>query len=147
MFLDAKLTLSLNQAIASLAAGSDEISDNVVDLGTGFKNVWGDAITPDVGEGGNLEVNASLVAAMVGAGTALDVKLVTKAADSTLTSGGTELAKKTFPAESALGTKLSFHVPAGTVERYIGVVFGAVGGTNVSTTVHCWIGLDHEKTD
>ena len=145
--LDAKLMFSTGQAITTLADAASEISDYVADLGTGMKDAWGNAITPDIGEGGELEVNSVVSVVMVNASATIEVQLVTKAADATLTSGGTQLGVKVFPAESVAGTRLSFHVPSGAVLRYLGVIYKAVGAELTSGTFITWLGMDHEKYD
>ena len=138
--MDAKLELSDAQ---SVSGGSAVVSSNVLDLSGGnAKDAWGNADTPDIGEGGTLELNVRVNTAMAGSGITCAVTLVTKAADASIGSGGTTLATLTFPAESAAGTKMSVKVPAGTVYRYLGVVY-TPSGTLTSSKFDAWIGMDH----
>lgn len=143
MIIDALLEFSDAQSISGSSAVQ---STNVRDLGASEIDAWDAAITPDIGENGELEFNVKVDTAMVGAGITLACALMTKAADATLTSGATTLATLTLPAVSAAGTAMSVKVPSGSVLRYIGVVY-TPSGALTSSNINAFINLDHEKTD
>lgn len=145
--LDAKLEFSDAQALASVSSGASVVSTNVTNLGASETDCWGNSITPDIGEGGELEFNVAVDTALVGSSAALDCKLVTKASSASISSGGTTLATLTIPATSAAGTRKSVKVPSGTIYQYTGVLYAASGGALTSAKINSWINLDHEKID
>jgi len=136
-----------NIAASTLSSGASVISSYVRDLGASEKDCFGVALTPDIGESGELEFNVQVAAVFTGAGAIVNAKLTTKASSATLSSGGTTLATLAIPALSAAGYRKSVKVPSGSVLQYIGVVYTASGGGLTAGTVDAWIGLDHEKTD
>jgi len=141
--LDAKLEMSDAQALSNISSGASTKSANVIDLGANGEDGWGNAQTTDPGEGGGAEWNVSVDTALVGSSAALTVTLVTKAADASISSGGTTIATLTIPAESAAGTKRSVKVPAGTVERYLGTLYTASGAKLTSAKLNSYLALDH----
>ena len=143
MIIDALLEFADAQSVSGASAVQ---GTNVRDLGASEVDAWGVAITPDIGENGELEFNVKVDTALVGAGITLACALMTKAANATLTSGATTLATLTLPALSAAGTSMSVKVPSGTVLRYLGVVFTASGNLT-SSNINAFISLDHEKID
>lgn len=145
--LDARLEFSDAQTLSIASAGS-LVSSNVSDLtgATSLKDTWGNDITPDVGESGNLEWNILVSTTVVGAGS-LTVALVSKAADVSLSSGGTTHASFALGATPAAGTQRQAYVPAGTVNRYLGCVYSASGGTITAGALDSWVNLDHERHD
>ena len=74
--LDAKLEMSDAQSMASLGAASAVTSTDILDFGT-HANAWGTAVTPDIGEGGELEWNVSVDTVLVGASANITCNLVT----------------------------------------------------------------------
>lgn len=145
--IDGLLEVSDAQTLSIASAGS-VVSEDVIDLtgGTSLKDTWGNDITPDIGENSNLEWNISVSTTVVGAGS-LTVALVTKAADASLSSGGTTLASFALGATPAAGTQRSVKVPGGAVQRYIGCVYSASGGTITAGALNSYLNLDHEKHD
>ena len=148
--LDYQLEFSDDQDIAAstLSSGSALVSTNTINLGASETNVWGSSITPDIGEGGELEWTVKVTnEAMVGAGATVVCTLVTKSSASSMSSGSTTLATITLPAASAIGTKYSVKVPSGTVQQYLAVVYTATGGNLTAGNVSSYLSFDHEKTD
>jgi hypothetical protein len=148
--LDYQLEISDDQDVASgtLSSGSAVISTNVIDRGASEVDAFGSSITPDIGEGGELEWNVKVTnEAFAGASAAVVATLVTKASSATITSSGTTIATLTVAATSAIGTSYSVKVPSGTVQRYLGCVYTASGGNLTAGNVSSWINLDHEKID
>ncbi|NIS52205.1 MAG: hypothetical protein GWN94_14010 [Phycisphaerae bacterium] len=145
--LDALLEFSDAQTL-SIGSGASIKSTNVSDLvgAGGLKDTWGNSLTPDIGEKSNLEWNCQVETTVVGAGS-LTVALVSKAADVSISSGGTTHASKNLGATPAAGTVYSAVVPAGTVNRYIGCLYSASGGTITAGALDSWLNLDHEKHD
>lgn len=141
--LDSKLEFSDAQALANISSAASAVSTNVVDYGT-MKDAWGTAITPDIGEGGGLEFNINVDTALVGAAAALECKLVSKAADASISSGGTVHATLSLAALAAAETRASVKVPSGTINRYVGVLYTANGAKLTSAKLNSWLNLDHE---
>ncbi len=78
----------------------------------------------------------------------MNVDLVTKAADATLSSGGTVITSLQFPATAAAGTVRYVKIGPG-MERlaYLGAVYGAVGANITSGNMNCWLGTAPPKHD
>ena len=99
-----------------------------------------------------LEIGGSYFCAMVTtvlAGAAvMNVDLTTKAADASLSSGGTVIASLQFPAAAAAGTVKYVKIGPG-MERlaYLGSVYGAVGANITSGNMNCWLGTAPPMTD
>ncbi len=145
--LDARLEFSDAQTL-SIGSGASITSTNVSDLtGTaGLEDAWGNSITPDIGESGELEWNILVSTTVVGAGS-LTAALVSKAADSSISSGATTHHSIAMGATPAAGTQYSRYVPAGTVNRFVGCLYSAASGTITAGALDSWINLDHEKHD
>jgi hypothetical protein len=145
--LDALIEFSDAQTLSIASAGTLK-STNVSDLtgATSLKDTWGNDITPDIGENSNLEWNIMVSTTVVGAGS-LTVALVSKAADVNISSGATTHASFALGATPAAGTQRSVKIPAGTVNRYIGCLYSASGGTITAGALDSWLNLDHEKHD
>ena len=143
--MDARWEFSDNQDVASGSPSSTTVnSSNLVDLGANAVDYWGDAVTMDVGEAGELVFNCEVCSEATVAGT-VTVTLQTAAALSTshLSSGATIATLTAFAAASAIGTKYAVKVPFGTVQRYLEVVY-SIGATALTAgKFNAWIGLDH----
>ena len=149
--MDARLEFSDNQDVASgsPSSGSTVNSTNVVDLrgsATYDTDYWADNITPDVGESGGLVWNVEVAnEAMTGAGTLAVTLQHSNALSSSHLSSGATLATLSFPATSAIGTRRSVRVPAGTINRYLEVVYTVGTGQLTGGRFDSWIGLDHSS--
>jgi hypothetical protein len=116
MFLDAHNLISDAQTITT---GSENgvLGTNVIDLGVAGRNI---------GVGENLYAVVSVDTLMAGAGDTLTVALVTAAYEA-LNSPTTLQTIGTFPANSAVGTKLVARIQPATFMRYIGFLYTAAG--------------------
>lgn len=141
MILDKELEFSDAQSVSGASAVKSSVVADLVGT-AGLKDAWGAAITPDIGEAGRMKLNVRVNTAMVGASITVTATLVTKAADASIDSGGTTIATLLFPAISAAGTQRSVHVPAGSVLRFLGVLY-TPSGSLTSSKFDAWIGLDH----
>ena len=110
--LDKALEFSDAQAL-SIGSGASINSSVIPDLvgSGGLKDTWGNSLTPDIGEGGEMEVTVQVNTTVVGAGS-LAVDLVSKAADASISSGATVHHTFSFGATPAAGTKQSIKVPS-----------------------------------
>jgi len=147
--LDAKLEMSDAQSIASLGASSAVTSTDILDFGT-HKNAWGTAITPDIGEGGEIEFNVSVDTVLVGASANVTCNLVTgTAVASGAITSSTTVVSLNIPAVSAAGTRASVKVPSGTVSRYVATeyIVGTASASITSGALNSYLSLDHEKVD
>jgi len=145
--LDKAIEFSDAQTL-SIASGASIKSSVVPDLvgGGGLKDTWGNSLTPDIGEAGNLEVNIQVHTTLVGAGS-LTVSLVSKAADANIDSGGTTHHSWALGATPAAKTRRSIKVPPGTLNRFVGLLYSASGGTITGGAMDAWMNLDHERVD
>lgn len=141
--MDNKLEFSDAQSVSGSSAVK---STNVLDLCGGLmKDTWGSALTPDIGEGGEVELTVSVNTAMVGAGVTVTATLVTKAADASISSTGTTIATlQAFPAVSAAGVKRSVKVPSGAIQRYLGIMY-TPSGSLTSSKFDAFLSLDHSS--
>jgi len=145
--LDSKLEFSDAQVISASSA-STVTGTNVVYLGTFYKD-WlkelgttSGATTPDPGEGNNgLVVNFQVATALNAS--AYVVAKVYHHTVSAVTSGAV-LGSVTFSAADAAGTRKSFRLPAGTINKYIGVQYSTVGSNMTTGAMDAWMGLDTE---
>ena len=130
---DDKFEFSDDQDIAAstLSASAIVVSTNTMDLGSDGKNAFGTSVlTQNIGaQAKSLECVISVGAeAFTGASATVVASLVSKAADASLSSGATVHGTYTFSALSAIGTKTVIKVPNANLNRYLGVIYKAVGG-------------------
>ena len=147
--LDAKLEMSDAQSVASLGAASAVTSTDILDFGT-HKNTWGTAITPDIGEGGELEWNVGVDTVLVGASANITCTLVTgTSVASAAISSATVVATLNIPAVSAAGYRKSVKVPSGTISRYVATqyIVGTASASITTGALNSYLNLDHEKVD
>ena len=141
--MDAKLEFSDAQGPLTAAAGASNSGTNEFVMAS-VKDAWGTAITNDIGEGNNgLVVNFQVVTAASSA-TDMVCKLYTHTAS--VVSAGTLIGTTTFLA-SALqiaGTRRQIRVPAGTVQKWVGITYSAVSSSLSDLVMDAWIGLDTE---
>lgn len=138
--IDAKLEFSDAQ-ILSLASASARLSTNVVSLATCL-DAWGASETNDIGEGNNgLTVNFQVAVALEA-----DADLVAKVYTHTASAvaSGTLLGEVSIAESSVAGTRAQFRIPAGTVQKWIGVQYSVVGSDMVAGAMDAWLGLDAE---
>jgi len=149
--IDKVLEFSDNQDIGSVSSGSSVVSSVVPELFNATApyespyDTWGTDITPDIGNGGRLIFNIHVSATLAGSSAAVVATLVSKAADNSISSTGTTHATITIPTLTAAGTMYSVHVPAGTINRFVGVLYTASGGSLTSGNFDAWLGLDVER--
>lgn len=144
--LDAKLEFSDAQVISASSA-STVASTNAVDLGAMY-NDWlsilgttSGLITPDAGEGNNgLVVNFQIATALNAS--AYIVAKVYHHTTSAAVASGAVLGSVTFAAAAAAGTKKSFRLPAGTINRWLQCQYSTVGSNMTTGAVDAWLGLD-----
>ena len=142
--MDASLEFSDAQAVSGSAA--TVVSTNVLDLcGGKMKDAWGTADTPDLGEGGDIELTVAVHTAMVGGAVTVIASLVTKAGDASISSAGTNVVTlATFPATSASGIKRTVKVPSGSILRYLGILYVS-SGSLTSSKFDAFLSLDHSS--
>jgi len=148
MILDGSLLMSEIQDLGSKANASVTVSTNIIDLEEDFtlKDGWGTTITSDIGEGGGLTWNIIVEdEAVAGASAAIVATLVGKAANASISSGGTTIATLTIEEAAAIGTRYSVSVPSGEVLRYLGVLYTiSGGGSTTAGKITSFISLDHQ---
>ena len=142
--LDAGLEFSDAQSVVIASSSSTlttVVSTNIIDLGTGQLDGWDDAKSPELGDSvWNVNVNVALV----GAGGIMTASLVTKAADASISSGGTTKVSIVIPATTVAGTKYAIKLPTGfELLRYTGIIFSGAAAISASK-IDSWIGLDNE---
>jgi hypothetical protein len=142
--LDSILEFSDAQVI-SCASASASTGTNEVDLtvaAASHKDTWGTAITADIGEGNNGLVVNFQVATVLEASAIVVAKAYHHTA-SGVTSGST-FGDVSFAAADAVGTRKNIRVPAGTINKWIGVEYSVVGSSMNTGAFDAWLGLDTE---
>ena len=150
--IDAKLEIDDGVTLTAISgatqAGTNEIR---LDAATALmSDAWGTAISPDPGEGNNGLVLNFQVGTAFSASNSIIAK-VYHHTTSTVT-GGTLLGSVTFNSGNTAGTasagvsgaKKGFRLPAGNIDRYLGVLYSAISGASGAGTINCWLGLDTE---
>lgn len=116
-------------AASTLSSGSTLVSSYVVDQGSDMTDAFGNA-TYDAKIGS--QAKKPVVVVTVGdetfAGGSTIVKIQSKAASASISSGGTEHARTTIPAGATQGTQYTLPVPVSGMNRYWGVTYTASGG-------------------
>jgi hypothetical protein len=148
--MDAKLVIDDHAQITAISgatqAGTDEIR---LDAATAqMKDAWGTAISPDIGEGNNgLVVNFAILSAFdYSCGMTCKVYSHTT---STVT-GGALVGAVEFGSGSTIGTmgyegsRAQVRLPAGNVDRYLGVLYSMITGPSGAGYIDAWVGLDTE---
>lgn len=138
--LDYLLEFSDAQALTSITNGSVTKSTNQSDLQSGDLDAWGTSVLTNRFNK-DVTLNVGVSVALVGTSAALEVQLVSKAANVSISSGATVHGVVRIPAVSAAGYKTSISVPAQAFNRYLGVLYCARGATLTSATVNCWLGI------
>lgn len=139
--IDSKLEFSDAQTETNGSASAAIPGTNQVDMNT-MKDAWGTAITNDIGEGNNGLVFNFQVATAVEA----SVIFICRAYSHTTSAieSGTALGSVTFPAASVAGTRRTLRVPAGTVQRWVGVTYSNTVDDWATAAFDAWLGLDTE---
>ena len=139
--IDRKLQFSDAQVIAN-GSGSAAVAGTDVISFASVKDAWGTSITNDFGEGNNGLVINWQVAVAITASVTFECRVYTHTT-SAVTSG-TELGSVTFAAAAGAGTRKQFRLPAGTMQKWIGVTYSNAVDDSVSSAFDCWLGLDSE---
>lgn len=150
--IDYLIEFSDNQdldASGDISSGSSVVSENVVDLGSDRKDVFGTSVTTArLGETAKpLVLVCKVSAALVGSGAALNVNLVSKASSASISSGGTTHGTIQIPAESVAGTQVVLPIPWAAYNRYLGVLYTASGAQLTAGNVDCHLIEAGELTD
>ncbi len=145
MILDNALVLADSKTLASISAGATSIIDStkVLDFGSGGKNAFGDAQTPNIGEGGDVAWNVICEEEDFDSAGApsLTFALVT-ANNAALSSGAVTLAEKSGvdKTPNAGDTIIRMMIPAGQTRRYLGMKVTAGTAALSQGKVTSWIG-------
>jgi hypothetical protein len=139
--MDYFMEISDAQALGAFSNAAAVKGTNQMDLQTGDTDAWGTAVTTNRWTQ-DLKVNVTVHTALVGASASIDVELTSKAADVSISSGGTVHGIVKIPALSAAGYKTSISVPAQNLNRYVGLMYRARGGNVTSATLNAWFGPD-----
>lgn len=140
--IDSKLEFSDAQVISASSA-STVTSTNAVYLGTGFKNAWGTTITSDPGEGNNGLVVNFQIATALNASAYIVAKVYHHTASAAVASGAS-LGEVTFSAADVAGTRKTFRLPSGTINKYLECAYSVVGSNMTTGAIDAWLGLDTE---
>ena len=139
--LDKKLVMFDNDSIVGDANASTASTE--LDLGIGY-DAWDQSQTPDIGEGGDIYVNVNLSSDMKPATHAGTLYLYTHT--STTVTGGSVIMTQAVAAAGKTGKQLMrAKIPAGSVKRYIGLVYTSNATTCTSGALDGWLSLDSES--
>ena len=139
---DFKLEMCNDEALGTSQAGATLIGD-YIDLGA-MKDAWGSAITPDIGEAGELWLNVKVSTAITSSGSpAVTVALYHHTAAAV--ASGAVLMTHTAVGETVAGvTLIRAKLPAGTINRYLGICPAIVTADLTAGSVDAWISMDGE---
>jgi hypothetical protein len=148
--MDAKLEIDDQLAITAISAATQAGTDEIrLDAATAqMKDAWGTAISPDIGEGNNGLVVNFAVASAANADWGVVCKVYSHTT-STVT-GGTLIGSYEFPSgvtagdAGKIGSRGQVRLPAGNIDRYLGVLYSATTGSSGVGLMDCWVGLDSE---
>ena len=135
MAFERNLEFSDAQSLASKSSGASTKSTHIDYMARSNVNAWGSAQNPQIG---GMSVAVQVNTILVGAGATIIPKLVTKAANASISSGATVVATlPTIPAVAAAGTKVSVILPPGT-ERlaYLGMLYTVSGAKLTSAKLN-----------
>jgi hypothetical protein len=138
--LDSKLEFA-DALVISCASASEQVGTNEVGF-QAMKDAWGTAITPDIGEGNNGLVVNFQVATVLEASAIVIAKAYHHTASGV--ASGSTFGEVAFAAADAVGTRKNIRVPAGTINKWIGVGFSVVGSSMNTGAFDAWLGLDTE---
>lgn len=143
--MDSKLEFSDAQLLSASSA-STVTGTNAVYLGT-FYTDWlkelgttSGATTGDPGEGNNGLVVNFQIATALNASSYIVAKVYHHTASAF--TGGAVLGSVTFAAADVAGTKKSFRLPAGAINKYLGCAYSVVGSNMTTGAIDAWLGLD-----
>jgi hypothetical protein len=143
MAVDLQHEYSDKQALV-ISNAANTVSTNVDNNTASPKDAFGVAKALEIGGSFfTVEVTTALVGATV-----LTAELMTKAADASLSSGGTSIVKFDFAATAAIGTRMSVKLDPGT-ERlaYLGVVYTSTGAKLTAGAVNARLSTPGAVTD
>ena len=135
MAFERNMEFSDAQSLASKSSGASTKSTNVDYMARSNYNAWGSAQSPQIG---GMSVTVQVHTLLVGAGATIIPKLVTKAANASISSGATVVATlPTIAAVAVPGTKSSVILPPGT-ERlaYLGMLYTVAGAKLTSAKIN-----------
>ena len=123
------------QALANVSSGASVKSTNINNLARTQVDAWGSAKAREIG---GMVCTVQVHTALVGSNAAIIPKLVTKAANASISSGATVIATlPTLAAVSAAGTKVSVVLPAGTTRlQYLGMLYTGLTAKLTSATIN-----------
>ena len=142
--IDAKLEMCDNIALGT-TAGANALIGDVIDLGA-RRNFYDAAVTGDIGEAGDMWLNVKVSTLLASSGSAtctvaLYHHTTAAVASGAIVSGMTA----TTGASSAAGTTLiRAKLPAGTINRYIGICSDIDTAALTAGSVDAWISMDGE---
>jgi hypothetical protein len=139
--IDSKLEFSDAQTETNGSGSAAIAGTNEFEMAS-LKNAWGGSITNDIGEGNNGLVFNWQVATAVEASVIFICKAYSHTASGV--SSGTLLGSVTFPAASVAGTKRTLRVPAGTVQKWVGITYSNTVDDWATAAFDAWLGLDTE---
>lgn len=146
--MDSKLEFSDAQLLSASSA-SAVTSTNAVYLGLNY-NSWlaqlgttSAAISPDIGEGNNGLTANFQIATALNASSYIVAKLYHHTASAAVASGAV-LGSVTFSAADAAGTRKSFRLPSGTINKWLECAYSVVGSNMTTGKIDAWLGLDTE---
>ena len=149
--IDAKLEFD-DGAVLSCSSAETNVSQNVIRLDALttalMQDAWGTTVTPDIGEGNNgLQVNIQIASAF-SASNSFTAKIYNHTTSTF--SAGTLMSTIVFGSSGAAlptnvtTSRANFRLPAGTINKYLGIQYSCVTGANGTGKVDAWLGLDRQ---
>lgn len=122
--------------------GGPTLIGDYIDLGA-QRDFYDTAKTPDIGEGGNLWLTVKCTTTFVGASTVATVALYHHTAAAV--ASGAALITSADVGECTAGTTiLRQKLPAGTINRYLGICLTIASTNQTAGAIDAWISVDAE---
>lgn len=138
---DARLMMC-NGTSAIQNVGGPTLIGDYIDLGA-QRDFYDSAKTPDIGEGGNLWLTVKVTTTLVGASSVVTFALYHHTA-AAVASGAALITSADVGEATAGTTVIRQKLPAGTINRYLGICLTVASANQTAGVVDAWISVDSE---
>jgi hypothetical protein len=150
MYMDKMYEFSDEQSFAALASGGEAVSDNIVYVGLGETDAFGNTILAEPGNAGELIWHTLVSTTHAGSSASIVCELITKSTNASMSTGGTILDTFTIANGTIAGTHYQRPVPMeamATNDDYMAVLYRSADDQTDALILDSWIGMDRNLTD
>lgn len=143
---DARLSMCEGTAIGTSVAASVVLKGNYIDLGA-QRDFYDGARTPNIGEAGNLWLNVKVTTAVTSSGSSAAVGIFLYHHTTASIASGAALISATGLAKGTMVagyTVIRQKLPAGTINRYLGICTTIDSSALTAGAIDAWISVDGE---